>query len=1234
MIGKQRMSSQIEIDLGGLLPVGEKRKLLNQFIIKAEKSQVNDILEKCKNLPSIQYNLLKFLLADKFRRFDLIIELLYNEDSPVIRTATSKRWLYEDENSAFIDSDFLMSKLFPNISYSCRQKVLYRIGRYLKNEEKADKIWNAVEQKYGFDAAFQILQACSKEKINSSIASRKVELSGYQLVQILQKYPDIGLRYFKNHLTKCIGSTSKNSYRSPWTYLYKNHPEDFLDLCLNHYDKMNSFKFGRKRSTKMIRNYREKLLEKPAQTSSLMKTDRIRREFSAEEFQTLFESSLGTTVPSNDDMWTWVKIVPKYKRVDMVNRAFMKVFQVNLDEHYEFMSTEYIILLPDEKRLSVVQWKSENDQNYGWTFRAIYEYAYRDDDKKRSWLPLKPISHSVPEIQKLLFIEQDVAGRASLSRYLIETCYINQDLTQLLNVLLLLSKRLRNDHADVRIAIFQTLNKIMCKFEFRKEHWDVIIEMIQVSLIMIDNRDYSDGDKEKLIEKCIAYHIASKLPEVNNLIVMHIKLKIKTSTSYWTNDYIKNEADRRSLLELYTKELEHLQLTNDLRSHEGHVLESERLTEFIANLIEEICKFNKNATKLPQKLKPISIASHQWLRTSLEKIAKDEEDRINKNHTSNSSYSWNFARQLVNIIQALRKEQNISLDAFNDSAGLFTKILHTSPCSSILMYFLGKNPSQLIESWPTTLSKMLKSESGLQFMWKLKTWNYSTLIAQAVETCSGIIGQTLDHNSECTIKQKCNAVSVLSVLSKYSDFLSLAEQFYPAEKKVDVFADNSKEDYQIREAVAKSLINVSVSHLAFPAIEKYCVGDYLKLGIAALYSHSGRASEEKSLNFLHQKLVNTPVSLQKHIIRLYFGISSVEQKIGAFKVIESSNATIRYELFLRANKLLKSSPSPETWTILKTVIENTTEEDAAIVQYLHTNPKLDACPYGYMSGYIITCLAMITKVKPEKTSDFMRLLEVIMDKLPEKTLDDIILNKGGEQTTFSSTFCIKYIYDSSSESVAEHRLSNMWTLLQNVIRNGWNVKTPRHYDLNSFDYQIRTAVFDFILNLLQTEADNVSRAWLKEKTFRTLLEKFKAESATKFFKEAVYLELGLLLVKEIEKPKMERLKPFGRSLGRLTDTFVEEYGGEIIFILKDSVKAFVDMYCYDEHSRNTGAVVELIDGILETSKTRSNQIISIALLDSINPKSSKLVATCEKIKTSLEESNDVVAQIYYGSVTF
>lgn len=973
------MSSRIDLDLGGLLSIGEKRKLLNKFISTSEEGQVNSILETCKNLPSTQYNLIKFLLAEKFHRFDLIIELLHEGGSSIISAAIGKPWLYEGENSALTDSGFLINKLFPNISYNCRQKVLHRIGRLIRNEEKADQIWNAVEAKYGFNVAFPLLQACTKDKINSLLTSRKVHLSGYQLVQLLQKYPDIGLEYLKKNSVKY---SNMNPQCSPLYYVYNNRFDDFLDLCINYPHVVREFKIGRSRSTKMIRVHRAKLLEHPTKTSSLLKLDRIQREFSAEEYQKLFESTLPKE-PRNrdldDSMRQWVRFLPSQKRFALINQAYTNVYKIDLDEHPKFMTADYMFMLPVDKRLSAIEWKIEN-QNYFWSLKGLSEYCYDLDETKRVWLPLKPISHSVPELKKLLLIEQDVTKRSFLSKYLIQTCYINDDSPELVNVLKLLSKRSRNDRREVRIEIFRALAAVMNRMKYSKEHWDIIIEIIKVSLVFdINNRDFCYSEKEKLIEQCIAFRFENKLP-LDDLVTMHIKFKIDCSTRTWINSHIKNPTDQRTLLELYARELENLHSTKKLTSYDEDTLEEDALTNIVINLIEEIRKFNGNEGSQSE---PILISSHPWLQTNLEKIVEKEENRIKKYLDDPiSHFSWTFAEQLINIVQWLRNEQQLHLNAFsdfNDPEYLILKKLIAASVDDRVMYFLRKDPSQLIEQWPVTLLKMLETRKLAALIKTLKLWNYTALNVASMSKCYEIITNN-GQNTEVNVQQKCGAVLVLSILKEPSDFLALVAEFYPTETKVDVFADKSGDDYQIRASFAKSLQNITVPHLTFEAIKKFCVGDYLKLSIGSLYSHVNRALSFQSLAFLREQLTSVPVSLQKHIIRLYCTIGSIDDQICALKEINSSNVSIRYQVFLQANQLFRSTRSEATWTILKTVLENTLEDDASILEYLHSKPELDNFPMEYIGDFIIGTFTLLTKLLPDKINDFNRHLEHISSK--------------------------------------------------------------------------------------------------------------------------------------------------------------------------------------------------------------------------------------------------------------
>lgn len=661
------------------------------------------------------------------------------------------------------------------------------------------------------------------------------------------------------------------------------------------------------------------------------------------------------------------------------------------------------------------------------------------------------------------------------------------------------------------------------------------------------------------------------------------------------------------------KEVENLQLTNNLNGYSGRSLDKDedRLRTFIISLIEEIWQFNEN---VGSDLEPILISSYRWLETNFVRIAKEAEKKVNNQiNKPTRDFSWKSVQKILNIIQWLRKEQQLYLDVFNDSEYLTSEKCLNSINSDRILHYLRKNPTHLIENWSVTLSKVLKCSKLSALIRKMKYWNYTPLNIQSINKCHEIINET---NSEENVEQKCGAVLALSILKESSDFLALVTGYYPTESKVDVFTDTSGGDYQIRKSCAKSLINIAVPQLAFEAIQKFCVGDYSKITIGSLYTQVKRAPSKASLEFLYKQLINAPVSIHKHIIRLYFQISSVDDKICALREIKSNNVSIRFTIFLHAHQLFRSSPSQETWTILKAIMKRTSEDDEPILKFLFGKPKLDACPLEYISDYVLDCLALLRKLQPQNVCRFISNLLVIITKIPENTLDKIVMHNYKNEETFDDSFCLKYLLSSSSESNLKHRLSNIWLILNNVTALSWEKRKPNG------DYPIRSLVLKFIKNLCH-DIEGPFKALICQ----TLFEKFKAVSTTKFFKEILYINLALLLVAEVKYEGIERLRRFGRSLARSVDASVDQYGGEWIFIAKDTIKLFVNTHLSDKYD---GMVVKLVDAILKKSNTSPNQILSITFLQNINLKKNPMF---DKISKLLKKSNDYIVQAYYSSVS-
>lgn len=1209
-----------KFDVSDMVPFGEKRRKLNEFIANVNEPDVDSILKA--NQSSTLIDLMKLSLADKFRRFDLMIELLSHGDLAMLDGVLSKRWLFENERSSLVDSQFLLNDCFPNVSYICRQKILHKIGRFVQSETKVDEIWSAVKQKYGFDVALPLFQGCSKTIITSTLANTKVNLSGYQLVQLLKKYPDVGLQYLKDNTVDC---SRMNPQCSPLQYLYTHRPDDFLDLCINHPHKIQNFKIGRKRSSKMIRDYRDTLLDNPQETALLLRRDRIKRICTRDEFQKIFESTLPSDPCSVDAVWPWITTVPSEKRIEMVNEAYRNVYRIDLDQHPEYMTADYILLLPIERRLSVLQWKTDNLKcGSSWDTKSLSAYCYDPEKEKSMFIPLKPTSHSIPELKKLLLIEQNVENRATISKYLIQTCYINDDRSELLNVLNLLSQRSRNDQEEVRAEIFSNLAIVMSEMELSKEHWDIILEMVQTSEVFDDSSSYYH---EVLIAKYIRFCVQSKLP-VNDLVAKHLNMKVKRYYDKFDLNDIANLADRRTVLELYVKELPNLKLSTTVTE------------QIVVDFVEKIHRFNTAVEG--SDIEPISLASHPWLISNFEQYAKEAEAQLEENctkaypsarttriigrnrriritcHKGYNGY-WSQPNRFMKIIKRLREKENLHLDAFNGSDYFFTKMWLWLPNHAIISRYLRRDPSYLVDNWTASLSRMLESKTCIALMKTLKKWNYSLFVNETIGKCTELINAPLDDSQDKKeqIQKKCNAAIVLSVLKGPAEWLEQVAGYYPPENKADVAADKSSEDYLMRATMAKSLINISEAHLAFEPIKKFCVGDYLKLTVDTLYSQMYRSLSSKSLHFLGEQLSRVPVSLHKHIIRLYFTISSLEEKYQGLQRIKSSNVTIRYVVFLETNKLFRLSPSTETWTMLSTIINSATADDASILEFIHSKPEVNTCPVEFISPYV---QLLLHKCEPDKIEKLLKHVELAVEKIPGPTLDKIVTDYSGNQTNFNSALCVAYLHSSTSESIVEGRLSNIWSILKGIIENDWNTKLK-------CNYPARAKIFQFIRTLC-VEIKHPAKVWLEGTIYRTLLQKFTSVSTTTFFLQFLSLELAILHIDTVQYSDSERLRQFGSRFAKFVDSLVDKYGRDIILVAMNEIIYFLNNFFAKEITKDNSLIVELVDAMLETSRSNSNQILAMKFTKHIEPKDYRLIEMLKKTNAVFSGSSDALVQIY------
>src|SRR6266487_4254775 len=121
-------------------PIGNKWKTLNQFInnVTTEGCNVDDILSQISPTDLFARRI-KLMLANAFKRPNFVIETLKSEEKLLVNVAVKFAWMYDGKNSMLSDSHYLLGQLFPNVSYSCRCKIINNLGKYLKDEQLAEK---------------------------------------------------------------------------------------------------------------------------------------------------------------------------------------------------------------------------------------------------------------------------------------------------------------------------------------------------------------------------------------------------------------------------------------------------------------------------------------------------------------------------------------------------------------------------------------------------------------------------------------------------------------------------------------------------------------------------------------------------------------------------------------------------------------------------------------------------------------------------------------------------------------------------------------------------------------------------------------------------------------------------------------------------------------------------------------------------------------------------------------
>ncbi|XP_028178191.1 uncharacterized protein LOC114365747 [Ostrinia furnacalis] len=411
--GKKNKSSDMATDnlASAADNLGNRQRDLNNKVNEAVALQVKfDMVIDMPENNNVD-KLFKIDLAAKCKNLDYIIDILKSGDDLYTTRALKKcKWLFADEYSDVINSQYLYENIFTVTSMNMKNKILKAISINVKNPERAAQFYNACMEEKMFCTAFNCL-------INTSETFKLKTLPNLEKKEkfIFEKM----LKYFKLLIGKSF---------------------DVLNAVMNL-----DYYFVKSIRRKLLFDVK-KLYYSVSQEKYLdiaEKYCRIRNEFYFCKQNQLFDAKLSKSIMQNNKDRVLANPVFYFYRLD--RKTFIKYSTI--DDTKEYKSHDYGIRENDIQNsiLNIVQ-NNDNIIKFLKTFftehypnvklkinRRVYEmktYHFTPGYEYR-YFKFIQFELAFPEIKKLVDVTNDTDTRNDMVTILIESAKNNRDLKYL-----------------------------------------------------------------------------------------------------------------------------------------------------------------------------------------------------------------------------------------------------------------------------------------------------------------------------------------------------------------------------------------------------------------------------------------------------------------------------------------------------------------------------------------------------------------------------------------------------------------------------------------------------------------------------------------------------------------------------------------------------------------------------------------------------------------------------------
>ncbi|XP_050683382.1 uncharacterized protein LOC126978462 isoform X6 [Leptidea sinapis] len=646
--------------------------------------------------------------------------------------------------------------------------------------------------------------------------------------------------------------------------------EKYLDMIEKHYHKNASTRFGARVSKSIMTKHKDRVLRNPFVYIHILHKKVLAHHSTSEDAKSYIRDLLPDHV---DDFWL-SNIYSTYKYIfDLIPKS--EIFQFYKSAFTNKYETDFFEMNVQFYYLNYFEFLSQEERENIALKHIEAGEELLGENYDFIWYKFVDYEVAFPAIKKCLLVTNDSSIRNDMFKTLVNSARNQRHLE---NLFIYYYERHVNEPEYYKDVFIDTVADNKNIFEFDEGCWTAF------NKILYSIEVYTPGcnKRDRFRAFCIIYHIINdiEMPEALIYYILHdfnsyefLKHRDKLTDAQWLQIY-------DNMYEVHHKHMN--EINERLITGAGD-------TQIKNEMLEQIRKF---------------LSLLEFFKKSMNDIPKNILNFI----TSNIDYF-----QYCDFFRKDVKEEKIT--------------------ESLLLRLLKKDKRLLIldKTRKNKIFDKMNDDIGLRlnrFAMVLKIYFSNDAIAKEfLEFFQSCIGKaTYDYKYYRVIK---TAVCSLFQLADEDYKVNLMSKYAPIEAKID-HKNIGRDVLSIQEAICRHA-GYSRPPVPLSSILQYIKGDYVHFCLPIFNMYLADLPLPKAMQFI-EAVLNAPVSIQKHGIRLAFKMFSTEKLEKLVRDIwnKSKNVSIRMiiykDLFAKV-KNTEGDDQKQLFEILKTFTKTLHEDD-------------------------------------------------------------------------------------------------------------------------------------------------------------------------------------------------------------------------------------------------------------------------------------------------------------------